>query len=119
MYSQTSTIKELVNNLMIEQWNTSTIYEQYYNECQPAHCTYTLQMRNDVIYIVTTLFGIAGGITTTLKFILPLLFKLLRRKKQQRSAAGKRKPKTGKCVRLRRVVTVQDSEIIDEIFHCV
>jgi hypothetical protein len=86
LYSVNSTIKELVNNLMIERWNASTIYELYYNECQPIQCTYKLETRNDVIYIFTTLFGIAGGITTILKIILPSLVKFFRRKKEQRQA---------------------------------
>ncbi|CAF4422763.1 unnamed protein product, partial [Adineta steineri] len=34
-YNETSTIEELVNELMIENWNLSIIYESYYNGCQP------------------------------------------------------------------------------------
>ncbi len=94
VYSIHSTIKELVDNLMIEQWNASMMYERYYTECQPTQCTYTLQRRNDVIYIFTTLFGIAGGITTILQIILPPLVKFLRRKKEQgQPNSGKIKPK--------------------------
>jgi hypothetical protein len=81
-YSKNSTIKDLVDNLMIEQWNASPIYENYYNQCQPARCTYTVKTRNDVIYIVTTLFGIAGGLTTVLKLIIPRLVKIIRKKRQ-------------------------------------
>jgi hypothetical protein len=87
-----STIKELLNNLMIEQWNVSSNFERYYNECQPKHCTYSFIGRNNFIYIVTTLIGIAGGLSTVLKFIAPQLVKLARRKKQQRQAVtGKSK----------------------------
>jgi hypothetical protein len=89
-YSMNSTIKELVENLMIEQWNFSSNFESYYNECQPVRCTYTFETNNDVIYIATTLFGIAGGLVTVLKFIVPRLIKLVRKKKQQRQ------PITGK-----------------------
>jgi hypothetical protein len=78
-----STIKNLVDNLMIEQWNASQIYENYYNECLPIQCTYTLETNNDMIYIVTTLFGVAGGLTTVLRLILPRLIKLIRKKKEQ------------------------------------
>ncbi|CAF3311869.1 unnamed protein product, partial [Rotaria sp. Silwood2] len=71
-----STIQELVDALMIEQWNLSTAFESYYNACQPMQCTYTYAARNDIIYILTTLFGLAGGLVTVLKFIVPLLVKL-------------------------------------------
>jgi hypothetical protein len=72
-YSENSTIQELVDNLMIEQWNVSLIFEHYYNECLPMQCTYTLETKNDVIYIFTTLFGIVGGLTTVLKLLIPRL----------------------------------------------
>ncbi len=75
----------------------STIYERYYNQCQPAQCTYIYDTRNDVIYIVTTLFGIAGGLTTVLKLILPRLIRLIMKKKeeeQQQLVTGKIKSKS-------------------------
>jgi hypothetical protein len=98
-YSENTTIEELVNNLMIEQWNASPTYEKYYNACQPTQCTYTLETRNNVIYIVTTLFGIAGGLTKVLILILPRLMKLIRKKREQHQpTAGKIKSKTAKCV---------------------
>jgi hypothetical protein len=77
VYSVNSTIQKLVDNLMIELWNVSTIYERYYTECQPTQCTYTLQRRNDVIYIFTILFEIAGGLTTALELIMPRLVKII------------------------------------------
>ena len=83
-YSKNSTIKELVNNLMIEKWNATPIFERYYNECQPTNCTYSFMKRHDLIYIATTLFGLAGGLTTVLNFIVPRLIKFIRKKKQQR-----------------------------------
>jgi hypothetical protein len=92
-YFENTTIQELVNNLMIEQWNLLMTYEKYYNECQPTQCTYTLETKNNVIYIVTTLFGIAGGLTTVLKFILPRLIRLVRKKREQ-PTAGKINSKT-------------------------
>ncbi len=76
-YSIQSTIKDLVGNLMIEQWNVSTMYERYYNECRPTQCTYRIETRNDVIYIFTALFGIVGGLNTALKLVVPLLVKFI------------------------------------------
>jgi hypothetical protein len=77
VYSINSTIGDLIDNLMIEEWNVSTIYETYYNECHPTQCTYKLETKNDIIYIFTTLFGIAGGLITVLKFFIPRLVKLI------------------------------------------
>jgi hypothetical protein len=77
VYNVNSTIQELVDNLMIEQWNASPTYERYYSECHPTECTYTFETRNDLIYIVTTLFGIVGGLTTVLKLIAPRVVKFI------------------------------------------
>jgi hypothetical protein len=92
-YSVNSTIQELVDDLMIEEWNNSTMYETYYNECQPTKCTYEIETRNDIIYIVTTLFGITGGLATALKLILPRVVKLVRKKREQQQ---QQQPDTGK-----------------------
>jgi hypothetical protein len=90
LYSVDSTIQKLVDNLMIEEWNVSMMYETYYNECQPIQCSYKVARKNDVIYIVTTLFGIGGGLTTTLKLIVPRFVKLARKKRgRQQQALGK------------------------------
>jgi hypothetical protein len=83
VYSIHSTIREIVDNMMIEEWNVSSIFENYYNVCQPIQCTYTLETKNDMIYIFITLFGIAGGLTTVLELILPRLIKLIRKKERQ------------------------------------
>ena len=98
-YSIKSTIKNLVDKLMIEQWNVSMMYERYYNECQPTQCTYTAETRNDLIYIVTTLFGIVGGLITVLKLVVPRLVKLVRKKRDLRGpATGKKKSKMPRCM---------------------
>ncbi|CAF4117379.1 unnamed protein product [Rotaria sp. Silwood2] len=77
-----STIQELVNKLMVEQWNRSTMYERYFNSCQPISCTYNYATRNDIIYIITTLLGLIGGMVTVLELFVPLLVKLARWKKR-------------------------------------
>ncbi len=91
-YFINSTIEDLVDHLMIEQWKVSPMYERYYNRCQPIQCIYTVETRNDAIYIVTSLFGIAGGLITGLKFLVPRLVNTVRRKKaHSRSATSKSK----------------------------
>ena len=72
-----STLEEVVDVLMVEQWNSSRMYDSYYNECQPKECTYTHQTKNSVIYIVTTLFGLTGGLTTALRLLVPRLVKFI------------------------------------------
>ena len=79
-YFINSTIEDLLDHLMVEQWNSSHMYENYYNACHPAQCTYTHQAKNNIIYIVTTLIGLVGGLITVLKLLVPQLVKFVRRK---------------------------------------
>jgi hypothetical protein len=78
-YSVNSTIGQLVDNLMMETWSPSVMYENYYDACRPAGCSYSYSTRNDLIYIVTTLLGIVGGLGRVLRFIVPRLVKLITR----------------------------------------
>jgi hypothetical protein len=68
-----STIGDILDQLMVEEWNSSSIYENYYSECQPKQCGYTLTTKNSVIYIVTTVIGLIGGLITVLTFVVPYL----------------------------------------------
>ena len=76
-YPKNSTIKYLIDNLMIEQWNNVTVFEDYYNECQPMQCTYTFETHHDIVYIFTTLFGIVGGLATILELVVPRSLKII------------------------------------------
>jgi hypothetical protein len=68
-----STIENVIDELMVEEWTRSTMYQNYFNGCQPKECTYTHETKNSIIYIVTTLFGLTGGLTTALKLLVPRL----------------------------------------------
>ena len=76
-FSVQSTIQELVDNLMVEQWNFSTSFDNYYHACRPVDCTYTDVTKNDAIDIVTTLFGLVGGLSTILAAVIPLCIKAM------------------------------------------
>ncbi|CAF0891023.1 unnamed protein product [Adineta steineri] len=89
-FLQNSTITDILEQLMVEKWINSSIYENYYSECQPSRCSYTVTSKNSVIYIVTTLIGLVGGLITVLKFVVPYLITLVRgKKKLQRVETGK------------------------------
>ena len=90
-YQSNSTINDLLSQLMIEQWNLSVMYEGYYDKCQPAKCVYSYETRNDIIYIVTTVIGLIGGLITVLKLVIPRLVKFIRKQRgAQRVRNGKK-----------------------------
>ncbi|CAF4181971.1 unnamed protein product, partial [Adineta steineri] len=78
-FNQTSTIQEIVNELMVDKWNLSSAYENYYKECQPIKCSYTYVDRNNIIFIITTLISLIGGLVKILRFTIPKLVKFMPR----------------------------------------
>ncbi|CAF1042267.1 unnamed protein product [Adineta steineri] len=77
-YLENSTISDILDKLMVEEWSNSSTYENYYSECQPTGCNYSVMSKNSVIYIVTTLIGLVGGLITVLKLTVPMLVKDVR-----------------------------------------
>jgi hypothetical protein len=80
-YLSNANVGELLSNLMVEDWSWSGVYADYYKQCEPSECSYTLQSRNDLIYIITTLIGLIGGLTTALYVLIPMLVELVRKKR--------------------------------------
>ena len=67
----TNSVEEILSELMVDQWQWSVDYEKYYDACEPIQCSHVENVSNDMIYIVTTLIGLVGGLVTTLKLTVP------------------------------------------------
>ena len=76
-----TTLGAILDQLMVEHWNWSVTYEDYYAACQPSECRYTLTTKNDALYIVTTLIGLIGGLVTALKIVVPELVSRIRKRR--------------------------------------
>ena len=90
-FTGNTSIEEIVNALMVEKWDSYIGFEKYYDECQPTQCSYTVESRNGLVYIVTIVMGLVGGLVTIiLKFIVPKIVNYVRFKKNPtRVRAGK------------------------------
>ena len=75
-FTVNSTVGDMIDALMVEQWNSSIAFANYYAECEPTECTYTIESKNDAIYIVTIVFGLVGGLVKILKLIVPRMISL-------------------------------------------
>ncbi|CAF4149719.1 unnamed protein product, partial [Adineta steineri] len=70
------TIENIVNDLFIYSWKYNTSYLSYFEQCQPLQCHYTYQSRINLIYIITTILGLIGGLNIILRLTTPIIFKL-------------------------------------------
>ena len=71
--SENDTVQSLIDALMIHQWNITVDYEQYYLACSPLLCTYTIIERLNIVYVVTVIIGLYGGLTAALQLMVPAI----------------------------------------------
>ena len=74
----TTLIDSIINGLFVELWLNSSNYSSYFVSCAPSFCQYRYIERNDFVYILITLLGLYGGLTTTLRLIVWHGLRLLR-----------------------------------------
>lgn len=93
-----TTLNEIIDELMIEEWIYSIDYDQYFQQCQIKQCTYSIRKRNNFLTIFTTLLSLCkltetfserkrkskyfflfvdGGLAIALHLIAPSIVKLL------------------------------------------
>jgi hypothetical protein len=73
--NQYDRIESLANNLFIRSWNNQSSFQSYFNQCHPLTCQYTYETRLNIIYIVTTIIGLMGGLNVVLRLLLPFIIK--------------------------------------------
>ena len=71
-FTPRSTISSILMEQMVERWINNVNFTRYFEFCMPAECIYTTTKRNDIIYILITLFGSFGGFIVVLRIVSPL-----------------------------------------------
>lgn len=82
-FSINMTIETIFAELFIETWNNQSNFTNYYQICASRICSYTNEERQSVIYVITIFISILGGLTLTLRLIIPLMiitFRILQEK---------------------------------------
>jgi hypothetical protein len=72
------TVQMLVNTLFVETWTTNVEYDAYFAQCKPVSCTYTFNERQSLLYVISLIIGLYGGLTIVLKLLVPIPIKLVR-----------------------------------------
>ncbi|CAF0808710.1 unnamed protein product [Adineta steineri] len=69
-YSSNTLIGSLVDSLFVEDWGIKSNYSSYFDSCAPDSCSYKYIDHNTILYIITTVLGLYGGLTVVLGFIV-------------------------------------------------
>ncbi|CAF1447925.1 unnamed protein product [Rotaria sp. Silwood1] len=77
-YPPNTSISMIVEEMMIEKWNPSYSYYQFYKLCAPTYCTYSQRIRtNTIIEVIIILVSMFRGLTVSLHLITPWFVKFM------------------------------------------
>ena len=77
-YRSNSTVKSIVDNLMVEDWMTNISFDNYYARCAPASCTYSKIHRHSLMFVLTQLMSVLSGLTLALGLMIPAAVRFIR-----------------------------------------
>ena len=72
-FQPTDTLQKILDSTMVDDWQTTNTYETYYNACAPTGCMYTISTVSNILYLISTLMGLCGGLVVGLRKLVPLL----------------------------------------------
>ena len=87
-----STIQAIYNEMMIEEIITEIRFDSFYSQCDPKFCTYSYTHRFDVLFVLTTIIGIFGGLSFILRFSAPFVATMILRWKNRAKKNGATAP---------------------------
>jgi hypothetical protein len=86
-----TTIEKMLSQLFVSEWLQNISFDRYFNECAPQSCQYSYSMQYNLLYVVTTLVALFGGLTHGLHFILYciqlIIIKFIDRRKKKNQVA--------------------------------
>ena len=72
-----TTVAELMDESFVEQWVSTVNYSSYFDQCLPLLCTYTYNEQFNVLYLVTVLIGLQGGLAIVLQWVCPKIVRIM------------------------------------------
>ena len=61
-FSLTTTVEQIIGDLMIEEWLNRISYEDYFDHCAPTLCSYSYTTKGDRVQGLTILVSLYGGL---------------------------------------------------------
>ena len=73
----TEKVESIVNRMMLDSWQSSVNFSNYYKGCAPIACTFQYRGRNDLFSAITTIIGILGGLSLGYKLIILTVLQII------------------------------------------
>lgn len=78
-FAPTLVTSTIVEAMFIESWSSNISYENFFQQCQPKTCSYTLVQRSNILFVLTTIVGLYGGLTVLLRIVAPFVVRRIHR----------------------------------------
>ena len=76
-FYQNTSVKDILNKAMVENWNPSISYKKFYEICAPTHCTYTKRVRKKNLFqAIVAFISLIGGVVVAVRLIASFSVKL-------------------------------------------
>jgi hypothetical protein len=76
-FKRNTPIQNIADELFIEEWQNNSFYSSFYNQCAPIYCSYKTKRNDYVIFTISKVLGLYGGLTFALQFTVPLVVKII------------------------------------------
>ena len=73
-----ATVNSLLDKLFVQSWNSRVSYDHYFQECASASCFYSFNAKPNIIYSISTVVGLFGGLNVFLKMLVPSMVRFFR-----------------------------------------
>lgn len=73
----TDSLQILFEKLMVEEWTIEANFDSYYQACAPLSCTYTTVQRLNSADLITTVFGLIGGLVLVLRLLILFITRIV------------------------------------------
>ena len=87
-YKPNTLISDIVNNVMIESLHNTTDFRGYFEACAPQICSYSYPQRFSLIYMITTIISLIGGLSVAIRILSSFIINFLIKKKQSEIIEG-------------------------------
>lgn len=75
-FSLNTTVQIIADELLIEEWTSTSNYSAFYEQCNPTTCTYTYTPKINTAPVISTIISLFRGLSIALKLTAPILVKI-------------------------------------------
>ena len=72
-FQPSTAIGTIFNEIMVEQWDYKVSFHDFYEKCHPSACSYTYEEQGNLIFILSSVIAVFGGLNIILRLLCPVL----------------------------------------------